>query len=266
MRRPYWIHILIIGILFLWIIGIFLRVPIRAVYENVSFWISPTAARAYEYGSSHLDVKNDAQMYDIQRAEYFLYKSIAIDPYYPYANHQLARIAFLRGQYDLAISRINTEIARYGDVHHNSYYIRGLIEGYAGDYTSSIEDYEAYLKHNPRNWAAINDLAWVLLKDKQYKKAETVTASGLTLFSESPWLLNSHAIALFEQKKYEEALQDLEKAAALVQNVTPTQWSVAYPGNDPKVASEGVETLTKSINENLAKVRARLAETKSSEK
>lgn len=266
MQRTHRASILVLGVSMVLVVMTVWRIPLHAAYEDVSFWMSPSASRAYDYGSSHLDVKGDARMYDLQRAEYFLYKTIAIDPYFPYANHQLARIAFLRGQYDLALSRINTEIAHYGDIHHNSYYIRGLIEGYAGDYKSSIKDYERYVQSNPRNWAAINDLAWVLLKDKQYKKAASVTEEGLSLFPESPWLLNSHAIASFELKNYSTALDDLEKASALVEQVTDNQWSTAYPGNDPKVASEGVATLKNSIKDNLEKTRTKIEDNATAQK
>lgn len=144
---------------------------LKRAYEDLAFRIDPTAARAYEYGSAHLDVENDARMYDINRASYFLLRAAAIDPYYPYLNHQLARVAFLKSEFDLALARIDVEIEHHGSEHHNSYYIRGLIEGYSGRYAASIADYETYLRFDPRNWAAMNDLAWVLLKNERYKKS-----------------------------------------------------------------------------------------------
>ena len=37
-----------------------------------------------------------------------------------------------------------------------------------GDYASAAKDYETYLRTDSKNWAAINDYAWVLIKDKEY--------------------------------------------------------------------------------------------------
>ncbi len=232
------------------------RTMCAELYENVYFALRPSAAIAYAFGTNHLDVHGDAGMYDMRRAEHFLLEATAREPYYPYANHQLARIAFLKGKYALALSRIEVEIDHHGSTHHNSYYIKGLIEGYAGDYKASVADYEHYLAYDPHNWAAINDLAWVLLKDKQFKKAEHVTQDGLLFFPDSPWLLNSHAIALYELGDYARSNADLIKASALVASTTPEIWSKAYPGNDPSVASQGVNTLQNSIHGNLSKVRA----------
>ncbi len=230
------------------------------IYENVSLRIAPSAEKAFLYGSRHLDVKGEARRYDIRRAEYLFQQTIVLEPFYPYAHHQLARIAFLRGDFNLALSRIGVEIEHHGEKHHNAYYIKGLIEGYAGDYLSAVIDYQKYLSHNPRNWAAINDLAWVLLKDKQYDKTETVTTIGLSDFPDNPWLFNSRGIARFENGKYKEAQEDFQKASVLVQGVTNEAWSTAYPGNDPRVAGQGVETLTRSIRENLEKAMLRVNE------
>ena len=211
-------------------------------YEYSVDKIFPSAARAAAYGDKHFDGAKPGA-YSLDRAEYFYQEAAARDPQYPYVYHQLGRIEFLKGNFNTALFYLNKQIELHGDDAPNSYYVRGLIEGFKGDYAAAIKDYERYLTFDERNWAALNDYAWVLLKADKPVQALVATTKGLQSFPENPWLLNSNATALFELKRYEEANTQAQKAAALVQHLNETDWMKVYPGNDPRVAEEGIKAL-----------------------
>ena len=181
-------------------------------YENLRYRFDPAPARAFGYGEKHFDAA-DAAHYDLARAEY-LFNKAAADPSLPYVNHELARISFLRGDFSTALSRINLQISLHGTSTPNSYYVRGLIEGFVGDYGASAGDYATYLKTDPTNWAATNDYAWVLLKDKKFSTALATIDKVLPLWPDNAWLLNSKATALFELGRVREARDAAVAAAA----------------------------------------------------
>lgn len=224
------------------------RADVLFLYERVSLFLSPSVERAYEYGARHFDAIH-ATSYDIDSAEYFFTRAAELNPRHPLIQHQLARIAFLRGNFPLALLRINSELKN--NPTPSSYYVRGLIKGYAGDYTGAAVDYKRYLAYDPHNWAAINDYAWVLLKSKKAREAVVVTAGGLAHFSENPWLLNTNAIGLYEIGLLAPSLEQARKALRAVRTVSKKEWLVAYPGNDPKIAQEGIGTLQDSVRKNI---------------
>jgi tetratricopeptide (TPR) repeat protein len=227
-------------------------------YEDVKFALRPSAERAFDIGGGHLNAQNSRE-YDIVRAEAYFYKAAALNTDTPYLFHELARIAFLRGELKKALALINIQIAKFGDDASNSYYVRGLIEGYMGRYDAAASDYEAFLRHDPRNWAALNDLAWVLLKTGDAEKAREITQYALALFPDNPWLLNAHAIALFETGELEPALDAARRAAVAFDSLTEAEWLHAYPGNDPLVAGKGVATALQSALDNMHRIEAALA-------
>jgi tetratricopeptide (TPR) repeat protein len=227
-------------------------------YENTAYFFNPSPARAFSYGERHFDASDPAD-YDINRAEYFFELAAAKDPTLPYLYHELARISFLRGNFTLALSQINFQISLHGDSEPASYYVRGLIEGYMGDYNDAANDYTHFLQFEPHNWAAKNDDAWVLLKAERYQDALAITQSGLVDTPDNPWLLNSEATALFELGKYDQALAADSLAAAWAQQVTPQDWTTAYPGNDPSIAPEGIASFQAAIAENIHSIKAALA-------
>lgn len=220
------------------------------VRYDIALTLMPSAERAYAYGVEHFDAR-DARAYDIERAERFFKKAAALDPAYPYVLHQLARIAFLKGEYPLALERIDREIEQSPRVSPSSFYVRGLIKGFAGDYAGAALDYETYLRSDPTNWAAINDYAWVLLKDDRPLDALVAADWGLIYWPENPWLLNSKATAHFELAQNALALEAASSAGASVGSVSEDDWLEAYPGNDPRVAREGVEALRAAIEANI---------------
>ncbi len=224
-------------------------------YERATFAVSPTAERAFAYGERHFSAE-DTRLYDIDRAEYFFKKTAYLDPATPYLFHELARVAFLRGDFKNAKVYINMQIARFGESAPNSYYIRALIEGFAGEYDASIRDYEHFLSFEPHNWAAMNDYAWVLLKAGRSIEAARVTGRAINDAPNNPWLLNSNAIALYEMGEYEQALLKAQAAMVAAQSIERQDWLHAYPGNDPRAATMGIAALRSSIAQNVHSIEA----------
>jgi len=222
----------------------------QRMYENAYFALAPSAERAYEYGERHFDATHAAD-YDLDRAEYFFTKAERVDPKYPLLQHELARVAFLKGNFPLALERINKELLNNPHPSPSSYYVKGLIEGYVGEYASAITYFEAYLRTDSKNWAAINDYAWVLLKADRPRDALVALDWGLIYHPDNPWLLNSKATALFEMKQLEKAYDAAQLASQAIKNVTETEWSHAYPGNDPLIAGDGLAAFKKAVEENM---------------
>ena len=186
-------------------------------------------------------------------------KAAQLDPSTPYLFHELARIAFLRGNLTHALALIDVQISLYGDTEPNSYYVRGLIEGYMGNYDAAITDYTHFLTFDSQDWAAMNDDAWVLLKAGKFQQAADITAKGLTLFPENPWLLNSRATALYELGNYSQALAVEQRASMYVGSVSQAAWLHSYPGNDPENASAGIASFTAAVAENMHRMELAVA-------
>src|SRR3989344_4406632 len=237
--------------------GYGVKFTVRA-YEDLMLARAQSVERATAYGSRHLDYAHPL-LYDIKAAEHFYREAARLDPAYPYVHHQLARIAFLRGNFPLALAEINTEIKLHGEKEPNTYYIRALIEGFRGDYAAAAYDYERFLKAHPNNWAALNDLAWVLLKSGKYAKARDAALRGLEHFPENAWLLNSLAIAQYELVAYDEAYDTAQKASVAVAVVSEAEWSRAYPGNDPTIAGAGLAAFKEAVENNINTIRNAVA-------
>ena len=228
-----------------------------ALAQDISFYAAPTAEKAMRAGEWSMSSREGA--YDLPRAARYFEKAAALDPSYPYVYHQLARVEFLEGDLALALLYINRQIRQHGDSAPNSFYMRGLIRGYIGQYGRAALDYAHYLEFDPGNWAAINDYAWVLLKAGKHEQARVAIEKGLADFPDNVWLLNSYATALFEEGRKEDARAVLEKATAHLDSLTHEAWLVAYPGNDPKLAEQGIDALRASIADNMHRIESESA-------
>mgnify|MGYP001580654449 CR=1 FL=1 len=189
--------------------------------------------------------------YDLKKAERHFNRALDIDPDIPDAWHQLARIDFLRGHFAEALVKINKQISIHGDSFTASYYMRGRVSGYAGDFKQAEADFKKFLVWDKTNWAAHNDLAWVYFKQGDYKKVEAIAREGLAYNKNNPWLLTSLGASLLNQGKRSEAKKIFENAQTAASALTEKDWNKAYPGNDPRIASKGLETMKKTIEYNL---------------
>jgi len=220
------------------------------IRERVGYTFAPSAEAAFEIGQRHFD-SSEPGRYDIDKAEGYLQEAYIQNPSLLYLNHQMARIAFLRGKFHTALWYIDKEIKLQGESFPNAYYMRGLIQGYMGRYEEAAADYGFFLTSHPESWAGLNDYAWVLLKAGRPQEAADATERGLANFPNNAWLLNTSAIAHYESGNIALAQERIDAAAIAVENITEAEWLKAYPGNDPKIARVGIDTLRASTQQNM---------------
>lgn len=242
------------------LVFIFSPRPITEAREDLMLALAPSAARATSYGDAHFNAM-DPRAYDIERAEKMYRAAEEMDAAYPTLQHQLARIEFLRKNFPAALGHIDREIELYAKENPNSYYIRALILGYMGRYMDAAADYETYFKLAPANWAGINDYAWVLLKARLPEGALAAVEWGLNEWPDNPWLLHNKVIALYELGRFKEAATTAEAAIAAVETISREGWLLAYPGNDPLSAPQGLASFKQAVAENAAKAKAKAAAT-----
>lgn len=228
---------------------------LRDAYEVISIGLFPNAELAYQYGERHFDAMHP-QAYDIGLAEHFFLIAGHADPNVGNVYHELARISFLRGNLNVALEQIDEQIQKHGDSDPSAYYVRGLIEGYKGDYFDAAKEYERFLTFQPKNWAALNDYAWVLLKANRPKDAYDAAKRGLAFDPSNPLLLNTSAIALYEMGDLKNAKIQAQNAVAAGKMLTDEEWLRAYPGNDPQIAGQGIETFQKAAEANMQTIIA----------
>ncbi len=84
-------------------------------------------------------------------AKTYYKKALAIDPTVRNAWHQLSRIDFVEGDLHAAYDDINMQITLHGDSFPNSYYMRGLIEGYIGNLDAAEKDFQKALAIGDRS-------------------------------------------------------------------------------------------------------------------
>ncbi|MFZ2886934.1 MAG: hypothetical protein WA021_03890 [Minisyncoccia bacterium] len=232
------------------------RIAAITFYEDTILTVAPSGERALYYADRHFHASSGV-LYDLERAEGLYDRANELDPTLPTLQHQRARAAFLKGDFYNALALINAAIEQDSKL-MPSIYMRGLIKGFIGDYEGAAEDYEAYLRSDPTNWAAINDYAWVLLKGGRSLDALVAVDWGLMHSPGNAWLLNSKATALFERGEYEKALEAARAAEKASTRVTEEEWLRAYPGNDPLIAGEGITALRDAIAANVHGIEARV--------
>lgn len=219
--------------------------------EQHEYNADPSAALAFADGERHFDSVEYPQDYDINRAENFFQLALMQNPHLPYIYHELSRVAFLQGNFPVALAYIDIQIQNEGSTTPNSYYVRALIEGFMGNYPDAEGDYAHYLEFDPIDWAAVNDYSWVLLKDNKPKAANAAIEKVLPYFPNNAWLLNSDAIALSEMGDATSAKARIDAASQALTSMTPQAWTAAYPGNDPDVAGEGLGAFKAAVAENM---------------
>jgi tetratricopeptide (TPR) repeat protein len=206
-----------------------------------------SAQKLFTLGNYYFSEKN----YQLDRAEKFFQGALKIKENYPGAHYQLARIYFLRGNFGSARKEIDAELTAYPDF-KRSFYVRGLINGYAGRFPEAVKDFENFLRWKPSSWAAHNDLAWVYFQVGDFDKVLELANDGLRYAPENPWLLNTKGLALYNLNRGAEAKEYLTKALEKTEKLAPDDWKRAYPGNDPNFSAVGLQQMLSAIKANLA--------------
>jgi tetratricopeptide (TPR) repeat protein len=170
----------------------------------------------------------------------------------PAAWHELARIEFLRGNFAAALTAINTQIKLHGHDTVASYYVRALIEGFMQQNDAAEADFKVFLAAKPGNWGVYNDLAWIYFQEGAYGKAEAIAREGLKIAPESPWLLTSLGVALFNEGENVEAREVLTRARTKLDTLSAGDWSRVNPGNDPQIARSSLGKMKEAVEKDLA--------------
>lgn len=213
-------------------------------------FLGQIAGLSLRAGNYYFNVYGDG-VYDLDKAQKYFNLALKIYPKVPDAWHQLARIDFLRGDYAAALQKINKQIEIHGDNFMASYYIRGLIYGYAGRLDEAEKDFLKFLEWDSKNWAAHNDLAWIYFQKGDYDSARTIAQKGLVFAPANPWLLTIYGASLINLEQKEEARIALEQALNEALKLTEKDWHRAYPGNDPRIAGRGIKEMISAIQFNL---------------
>lgn len=220
----------------------------------IKFEFSRTAENAFQCGNHYFGVYGSSG-YNVIKAEDYFGRAVALDETLPDAWHQYARAAFLRGDYAVAMYRINKQFEMRGDELMASYYIRGLIEGYSKDYVHAEQDFKKYIESDRNNWAARNDLAWIYFVQGKYKDiVALIHGFANTSGTPNPWLLTMDAMALYNLGDSKTALAELYKARDAAAKLTGRDWIHAYPGNDPAIATKGLAGFRQTIEDNIVLV------------
>ncbi len=229
----------------------------RAVWQQYQFPIvalkldQADADLAMQIGSYYFG----SGAYDLDRGDAAFSKAIALEPGILWGHYQLARIAFVKGNFTEALSEINTEL-KYNPENLRSLYIRGLIYAYSGRLELAEADFRRFTEWAPSEWAGYNDLAWVLAKESKFADAEKSIEEGMQRVSDAehnPWLWNSLGVAELNLEKFVSAKNSFEEAKTSAALLTADDWHKSDPGNDPQFAENGLEQFRDSIEANLKK-------------
>ncbi|MDP3779485.1 MAG: tetratricopeptide repeat protein, partial [bacterium] len=219
---------------------------------RIALALNPDARFAKAIGDYYFNQGGNGD-YKPETAKVYYQKALSWDPMAPDAWHQMSRIDFVKGDMRAAYDDIDKQIALHGDSLPNSYYMRGLIEGYIGNLDGAQKDFQRALEvGDSRHWATHNDLAWIYFLKGDFASAERIAAQGLSMNPGNPWLLNSLGTALLNEGKGEEAKKILAEAQTATDKLTVEDWRRAYPGNDPKDAPTKMKAMQDLVAYNLA--------------
>lgn len=218
-----------------------------------------------EYYFNHSE--QDASSYDLEKARLYYTELIQRNPEgHPLAWYQLGRIDFIEGYFDDAIFKFEKQKVYFPDSGVNPDYLIGLSYGYRarsqGDASDWDQAAEAFIRFSDAVpgavWARV-DLAWVYFAQGKFEEMRPVVREGLKDNPENPWLHNMYGLAFLNTGKYEQAYNHFLEANLFVENVTVSDWGVAYPGNDPKYWEQGLFEFKQALEKNLQLAKTRLS-------
>jgi tetratricopeptide (TPR) repeat protein len=202
-------------------------------------------------------------LYNTTLAQFFYTQSLRFDTKdgkpEPYIYYQLARIDFIKGNFDTSLDKLQTELKIFPD-HTHTYYMLGLVYGYTGRERAGIDAFSKYIEYDPGTWAGRNDMAWLLFRIGDIPNALNTMSDAYQLYPDNPWVLNSYGVLLMNVGLLSEAHNVLTHGNIVVESLTPETWGAAYPGNDPRIYATGLTAMKISLAENLMLVESKLAQ------
>lgn len=226
-------------------------------WPRVALVISRDAELAMQIGNYYFG----GPAYDLAVAERAYRKAVAIEPGILWGHYQLARIHFMRREYEDALQKVALEL-EHNPENLRSLYIRGLMYAFRdqpGDLGRAEDDFRRFTQWVPKEWAGYNDLAWVLSKQGKYAEAKTAIEAAFREVpgdESNPWLWNSLGAAELNLGNYREATSAFKRAQDLAQGLSEASWRQAYPGNNPADAASGIQAFKDAIAENLQRAAA----------
>lgn len=188
--------------------------------------------------------------YNLKKARQFYEKAIIWNSQLPFLNYQLARLDFIENNFKSALKHINKEL-EIQPYFSRSYYVRGLINVYAGNYQLAIEDFKKFLENNSQSWAGLTDLSFAYLKAGDYYGAEQAARKGLNYYPNNPWLNMNLGTALLNLGDFSEAKNAYRESLNGFSQLSKEDFQRAYPGNNPQDIAIGLESVIKAVEFNI---------------
>jgi len=191
------------------------------------------------------------KLYNVTLAQFFFKQASypLIGKAVTYSHYQLSRTYFIKGDLDSAISEIQKELEVYPG-HIRAYYILGLTYGYLNQEEKAIEAFSKFIEVTPNSWAARNDKAWLQFRTGDIDGA-LATMEPVAHDIENPWVQNTYGTLLMNKKHFADAKKAFLNAQRVTSTMTEETWGRAYPGNDPRIYTIGLNAMRLSIKNNL---------------
>lgn len=135
--------------------------------------------------------------------------------------------------------------------------MRGLIAGYQHDYERAADAFYTFIQYDSIGWAGYNDLSWIYFQEGNFEAAREIAEIGLGYSPRNPWLLNSVGVALLAQEKFAESEPYFARAFTRLLEMNAEDWGIAYPGNDPAIYQDGLDSMRESVQHNLEMAQTR---------
>lgn len=237
-----------IFLVFNWVGKAFLILLLVAVVVGIAF-------PKYFFSAGNLFFGDIPALYSLDAA-HVLFKQAAYPLLHsepaPYAHYQLSRTYFIKGDLFSALDEAKAELDAYPD-HAGTYYILGLTYGYMNRDHEAIDAFSRYIETHPGTWAGRNDKAWLQFRIGDIDGALATMEPIAENFPYTPWVQNTLcALLLNKDDRIADAEKACSRAKASIDKMTASDWGRAYPGNHPQIYENGLQSMHKSIEQNLA--------------
>lgn len=195
--------------------------------------------------------------YSLPIATFAYTKAAEMNSPFPFSNYQLGRIAFIKGDFETALTYFEKELAFYPHT-TKTYYMLGLTLGYMHREKEGIEMFSRYIENTTDTWASYNDKAWLQFRIGDVDGALATIEEVVQVQPYNPWIANTYGVLLMNKKRYKEAEDSFLKGRERLETMTEEDWGQAYPGNDPRIYTTGLSAMRQSYEDNLELVRERM--------
>ena len=233
------------------------RVPVMAWWwdtthtlPEVVIFVSQDTQLGGRVAYYYFDAGSEQKEYDIFRADRLYDRVLAIDPTIPWPWYQKGRIAFLQRDYEQALIYLDTFQAVADRPRPRAIYLQGVILGFLGRPEAALERLRAFYEIDSDSWYIYNNLAWIHFQLGEFSAMDEISNTGLGKHPENPWLLMNRSLALYNLDQQEAAKEYINKSYDQTMLLTEADWSATYPGNDPLVATIGLEELRTIVTAN----------------